>query len=368
MKNVVIYSLPVFILCTLLQAGNDGIVPPRIPERQPIVQPTPAAPVIPAPSPTTPVAAPPSVPLPTPANQLPKQLQFQNGVLELPRYNRVVLSATERAVLTSLQTEQRDAAGNILQDNEGNPVMIPITLGMSVFKGQVLGSFDDRKLRSALKINQAELEVAKAEQAKNLEVRVAAESLLVAMSEVRRLDLMNQRLPGTAAAAEVEKAKLVQAQADANLELQKYIIEEVKTREVTVQENKLEQTQVEIGLRKLTAQIDGIIVSINAAEGELIREGDPVLEIVQLETLWVRVQVSANEYGISDLDGRQAVVHVPLPNGKIETFQGTVFFCDPTIKAGSDMFEVYVEVQNRRVGNYWLLQPGRKSVNVVIPL
>jgi multidrug efflux pump subunit AcrA (membrane-fusion protein) len=246
--------------------------------------------------------------------------------------------------------------------------MIPITKGMHVFAGQVLGTLDDRELYSILKINQAQLEVAKAERDKSIEKVLAAQSVLVAMAEVQMMHEVNKRVERAYPEAEIRRAELVVAQAQTNLELQKYNIDEIKTREVIVRESELERTEVQIGLRKLVAQIDGMIVKIDAAEGEWLREGDPVLEIVQLDTLLVRVQVDAKEFGISDLDGKQAVIHVPFANGRTETFQGTVIFCNPLVQAGSNTLEVDIEVQNRRVGNFWQLLPGFEGVDIVIPL
>jgi len=353
-------SVYFLILCSFLQAGNESTatIPPG---RLPAVQQAPFTPA--APVQTIPTAVQPAAP---PSTE-PKQLFFRNGLLDLPKRNRVPLAATERAVLMSLRTEQRDAAGNVIRDNEGNPIMIPITEGMNVFKGQVLGNFDDRELRCILKINQAELEVAKAEQDKDIEKDYAARSLQVAIANHLMLKEANKRHSGTYAAIEVRRAELEEDQARANLELQKYNIDEIKTREVTVRESKLEQTEVQIELRKLIAPLDGMIIKIGAAEGEWLREGDTVLEIVQLDTLWVQVKINAKEYSISDFDGKQAILHVTLANGRTETFQGAVVFCNPVVEAGNT-FVVYIEVQNRRIGNFWLLQPGLDGVDIVIPL
>ena len=333
-------------LCSLLQAGNEGTVP-----RQPVVQPTQIASI-------------PDVPLVTYPPPAANQFILHDGVLVLPKYNRVPLSAPERAVLASFKTEQRDADGNILRDSEGLPIMIPVREGMKVFKGQILGNFDDQELQSILKINQTQLDLAKSEQKKQIEVDVAAWSVHVAMKDVQRKKESNIRLPGTVSQAEVEQAELVQAQAEANLNLQKYNIEEIKSREVLVRESELERTKVQIGLRKLTAPIDGVIVNIEAAEGEYKREGDPILEIVQLDTLWVRAKVNVKEYNSSDFDGKKAVIHVPFANGRTETFPGAVVLCSPL--AGVNLFEVCVEVQNRRAGNSWILLPGHTNVDIVI--
>ena len=351
----------ILVLCSLLQAGNEGTVPNQ-PERQRAVQPlqfptgTPTAPAQ-----TTSPAVPPVAPAATNA----KQLRFR-GVLKLPKHNEVTLSAKERAVLMSLTTEQRDADGNILRDSEGMPIMIPIRHGLQVFKDQVLGNFDDRELHSVLEINQAQLEVAKAEREKDTEKVYAARSLQVAMADVRRMTEANQRQAGVFAQADIDRAILVQHQAVANLDLQKYTIDEIKTREVIVREAEINRTKVQIENQKLIAPIDGMVVSIGAAVGELKREGEPILEIVQLNTLHVVVQVNVKDYRPNDLSGKQAVIHVPFPNGRTETFPGEVIFCNPLVSINS--FEVLIEVQNRRVGNYWLLQPGHDDVEVVIPL
>ena len=359
-------SLSVLTFCALLQVGSESTAPPRIPERQPVpvVQPTPVASAPPVvPMQTVPSAAPPVAP-PTAE---PKHLSFQNGMLELPKRSRITLAATERAVLTSLKTEQRDTVGNVLRDSTGEPTMIPIAEGMNVFRGQVLGNFDDRELRSMAKINEAQLEVAKAERDKTLEKVVAIHAYRVALAEHLALLEVIKKVPGAVSQFEIQRAELAKVHAEANMELQKYILEEVKTREVVVRESELDQTKLKIELRKLIAPIDGMIVKIGATEGEWLREGDPVLEIVQLDTMWVKVQVHADKYAVGDLYGKQATIQVALANGKTEKFSGAVVFCDPHIEAGNT-FWAYIEVQNRRLGNFWLLQPGRGNVEIEIPL
>jgi multidrug efflux pump subunit AcrA (membrane-fusion protein) len=314
--------------------------------------------------PTVPSAAPMMQHQPEIANQL----HFRDGILEIPRFHHITLSATERAVVMSLSTEQRDANGDVVIGDDGNPIMIPVREGMAVFRGQVIGRFDDRELQSFLKINQAQLEVAKAERDKEIEIIYAAHGVRVAIAELLAMENSNRQHPGIFPQIEIDRARLAVAQAEAQLELQKYTLEEIRTREVTVRENELARTQVQIDLRRLVSPIDGMVVRIGAAEGEWLREGDPVFEIMQLDTMRVMVRVNANRYSISDVDGRDAIIRVRLADGSVETFHGRVVFCDPMIRAGDDSFEVFIEIQNRRSGNHWLLKPGRAQVDIVIPL
>jgi len=288
-------------------------------------------------------------------------------MLLLPDYSQIIVPAPERAVLMSLKTEQRDAAGNVIRDSEGNPVIVPVRRGMNVFAGQVLGSFDDRELHEVRKMNQAQLEVARAEEEKRIEVEYAAKGAQVAWAEHKAMVEGNERVAGTFPEIEVLKAKLALEQALANWELQNYNLEKVKTRETEVRESELARTEVLIDLRKIIAQIDGIIVNVHTAEGKWLREGDPVLEIVNLDTLWVQVLVDARRYTEGDIHGKHATIRATLANGKVETFQGKVFFCDQTIDS-LPSFKAFIEIQNRRVGGFWLLRPGFCNVDIVIPL
>jgi len=314
---------------------------------------------------TAPIADPPPVAV---QQTNARQARFTDGWSIVPKHNHVVLSAPERAgMLVSLATERRDAAGNIVPDSNGNPIIVPVTRGMNVFKGQVLGKFEDHELRSNMQVNQTQLRVARAERDKELEVEYAGRSSQLAYAELERLHEANRRVAGAVSEMEIGRAALAYIAADVKLKLEKYILDEIKTAEVTVRESELERTGVQIELRRLVSQIDGMIVRINAAEGERLREGHEVLEIMRLDTLEVRVRARVDEYEISDLQGKQAMVRVAFPNGRMETFQGMVVFCDPQVLS-DDTFEVYVEVQNRRAGNFWLIQPGRRDVEVAIAL
>ena len=358
-------SIGTFILCSLL-LQIDGTVPQQ-PGLLPDTRQTQFIPTQPAVQqvPTAPIADPPPVAV---AQTSTRQARFSNGVSMAPKHNHVVLSAPERAgMLVSLATERRDAAGNLVLDSSGNPIFVPVTRGMNVFKGQVVGKFEDHELRSNMQINLTQLQVAKAERDKELEVEYAGRSLELAYTELDRMHEANRRVAGTVSEMEIRRAALACIHADVKLKLEKYILDEIKTAEVSVRESELERTRVQIELRRLVSQIDGMIVRINAAEGEWLREGHEILEIMRLDTLEVQVRARVDEYEISDLQGKPAMVRVAFPNGRAETFQGTVVFCHPQV-LGDDAFEVYIEVQNRRAGNFWLLQPGRRDVEVAIAL
>lgn len=280
------------------------------------------------------------------------------GILEIPKWNNVNVTAPHQAVLMTLQTEQRDARGNVVKDASGNPVYLPIREGMRVFKGQVLGNFDDRELQKKLRVAQAEHNVALTAKNKLIEVEFAATSVQSAIASLNILKSSNRMHEGSISKLEIIKSELEVAQAQANLDLQKYVLEHERTAEVEVAQARVEEIEVLIGLRKIVASISGTIVKVDKAEGEWLREGDTVLEIVQLDTLRAKCKVNAKYYTQQMIDGKDVSVFMPMVNGRTETFPGKVVFVDQKISAG-DEFEIFIEVQNQPDGQSWLLQPGR---------
>ncbi len=270
-----------------------------------------------------------------------------SGFLEVPERSNVDISAPIQAVLVNLKTEQQDASGN--------RVLVPLREGMLVAKDQVLGNFDDRELVQALAIAEAQLEVAIAEKNKTIEIEHAELAAKVAEQEVRMFEDANKLSPGAISYSERLKAALAWRQAQAQYELQDYTIKQVRTREAVVREKEVEAAKIRIEQRKLIAPIAGMIVKIEKAEGEWFREGDLVLEILQLDTLRAKCEIST-QYDPATLDGKEATIFV---KGSDEEYRGRVVFVYPKISHGN-IFEVFIEVQNRPNGRSWQLLPGQE--------
>lgn len=315
-------------------------------------------PTYPQPTPSTPFLANPDRQETQRTNA--NQVSFSNCLAVLPRYNEATLSSIDRAMLLSFSTEQRDTEGNVILGVDGEPVMIPVKLGMRVFKGQELGTFDNREEYSILEIRKAQLEVAKAEQEKQIEVEYAAQGVRMAHIELNVLKAANESFPGSAKQVELDRAVFAIDQANSNLALQKYNLYTVKPKEYDVRDNEMKQTEIQIERRKLISPIDGMIVEVNAAEGELLREGDVVVKVVQFDPMHVRVPVNVSDFGIGELLGKEVSVQFLMPHNVTETFKGKVVVCIPNVDA-TDKFGAYVEIRNPRDGDFWKLQPGQKG-------
>ncbi|MDR2346434.1 MAG: HlyD family efflux transporter periplasmic adaptor subunit [Planctomycetaceae bacterium] len=268
-----------------------------------------------------------------------------DGILEIPKRNQIILAAPCSAVLMHLKT---------IQDHNKE---LHIVEGMYVKKGQILGKFDDRTLQNQLRIDEAQLNVAIAAEEKIIEIEYAARTLQVAITKLNTLKEVNKQHPGTIPAMEILLAEHEKLQAEANLNLCKYTIEHERKEETNVKRQTVEATKTNIQIRQLVSPIDGIITKIEHAEGEYIREGEPVLEITQLDTLRALCQVNAGHCSQSRLEGEGVTIIVQKKNDT-ETFSGKIIFINPKIITSSNTYEIFVEIKNQKVGNSWKLLPG----------
>ena len=321
---------------------------PSAPAPQPVA--VPSIPVSPPPRETNSAPFPAAAPstFAQSANR-PNEIRL-HGKLDIPKWNKVILAANFQAQLTSLRTVQQGA--------EGQPVLVPLREGMRVVEGQVLGNLDTRLLESQRLIALCKLKVAQAEAENEILVKVALAGVNTKKGALAILEEANSMHEGAITKLEIFQAKLEVDQAVANYQLQDYNLHIIKKEELNAQSQEVTAAEEMIQLRQFVSPISGMIVKIEKAEGEWLREGDPVLEIVQLDTLRLILRVDGNRHDANSVSGKAVSVTARSVDGKAEEFLGKVVFASPIFNS-DDTFDVYIDVQNRSVGNSWLLQPGR---------
>ncbi len=101
----------------------------------------------------------------------------------------------------------------------------------------------------------------------------------------------------------------------------------------------------------LTAQQDGIIVKLNAKEGQYLKTGDPLFGIAKLNSVWLKME--AYESDLPWLRYAQDVAfNVEAIPGK--TFHGRIAFIAPQLDPKRRIVKVRVNVDNKGL----LLKPG----------
>ena len=166
----------------------------------------------------------------------------------------------------------------------------------------------------------------------------------------------NKKVAGAVPEAEVRRLILKQNEAALSIE-QADMRRRIATLEARVSEARVEAATVSIERRQVSAPLDAIVLKVHHHEGEWVQAGVPVVDLIQLDRLWVEGSLKSAEYTPAEVHGRPVVVTVSLARGQKETFQGKIVFVKPVIEA-DDTFLVRAEIVNRQENGFWLLSPG----------
>ena len=199
--------------------------------------------------------------------------------------------------------------------------------GDSVKAGDVLVQLDDA-------VERAQLAQIKAESENTTQIRASEASLAQ-----RRVDLMKLERAAARNAAtelEVEHAKLNVRIAELSLELAKFEHEQAK--------RKYHEQSVRVENMRIKSPIDGRIEKIQVETGESVNALADVIQVVQIDPLWIDVPVPLAEAGTL-ANGK--TVRVEFPGPKKASSEGTIVFIAAVADAASGTLRVRVEVPNK---------------------
>ncbi|MGL6195235.1 MAG: efflux RND transporter periplasmic adaptor subunit [Thermoguttaceae bacterium] len=282
---------------------------------------------------------------------------------------QVTISSRTLGLLTNFKVPKLDPrTGKPLVDSEGKPIMVEIKAGQMVTAGQLLGTIDSRQEESRLFAAQAELDVANAEAAKTIEVKFAYANLQVAVTEVKRIYEINKTSPGTIPESIVKKTELEANQANASYKKAVYELEEIKPKDVIVKQAGVKLAEVMLEQRQILTPVSGRVEEISGqngqlyigTEGQVYREGEPLLRIVRYDIVKVRGMVDGKRVRPQDVYNRKVTVDVPTTKGETLKFDGKVVFASQEFEIDGS-FVVHVEVENKQDPEnfgFWLINPG----------
>ena len=119
----------------------------------------------------------------------------------------------------------------------------------------------------------------------------------------------------------------------------------------------------EIALRRIVSPLDGIVVKVHKHVGEWLQPGDPVVEILRIDRLWVEGYVNAADFNPGEIEGRDVIVDAEMARGRKMRFKGQVVFVKPVVEGGD--YLVQAEVENRQENGHWLLRPGLNAAMTI---
>lgn len=308
-----------------------------------------------------------SVATPLPANVTlgVNDVQATNANVILPKGEgyEAIISANSQGKLIALGVLAKQPDGSPRLDADGNPVFVPLKLGMKVQKGDLLGQQFNREFLARKVAAERELEVGIKEAEKTLEIEVAFNAEKVAKFEYEGAITSNRLQANSVAQEEVNKRAFEWNRSRAAYDKALYD-QEVNVVRVKVNEAQIQIAEAQLEERSIVSPIDGQIDDIKKNEGEWLREGDEILKIIRLDKVQVTAKIDASLCMPEDAQGKPVTVWVNRSGGAAQKIDGVITYARPTIDFGS--YTVYAEVENvRTASGGWVLNPGA-MVNLVL--
>lgn len=225
--------------------------------------------------------------------------------------------------------------------------------GDTVKKGDVIARLKDAVARATYEKN-------KLQATNDVHIRYAEAAFKVAQQELQIALDANARVPGAVPKVEVEKLRL---SADKAALQREQAIHEQDVARATVHE--AEET---LKTHEITAPFSGVVSAVYRTEGEAVRQGDPIVEIISTETISIEGLVTIREsYAVKK--GDRVVVELDaeyyrLPQGfEDHKLPGKITFVDPKAISILGKAKVYAEVDN----SLGLLRPELRAKMKIVP-
>lgn len=228
--------------------------------------------------------------------------------------------------------------------------------GLRVDRDSILATIDMRQAELEAKVSQAEHETVHAKGSTDVEVRYARAALCVAQAELTSADEANRKVVNAVSKVEFDRLKLSVEQACLKVEAANQDFKNRRT-ETNTSQARLDLARLNVDQRQIRSPISGEVAEVLAAAGEWVEAGETLIRVVGLRHLRVETFVSVKDFRPNELHQRAAKIQVALARNSSESFVGKVTFVNPIVQPGG-FYRVWIEVDNRREGEHWLLRPG----------
>lgn len=239
---------------------------------------------------------------------------------------------------------------------DGTLITLSVIEGFKVAKGDVLAVVDDREAKAAVKVAEKGMRAAKQRADDDIEEQYAAAAEEVAKVELQ-MDLeANKKIPTAVPAIEIRQKELVVKKSA--LQIEKAQKDQMLAAlEADAKQAEYEAALVAMEKRTILAPFRGEVVNKWKEESEWVNPGDPILTLMQFDTLYVEGKVPASEFDRFELLGKNVTVTVPLARGRHVELTGKVVHVGQMIESGGE-YDIRAEVANVTENGAWVVQPG----------
>jgi len=217
----------------------------------------------------------------------------------------------------------------------------------------VIAKVDDRQAITELNLSESRLATSALKVDTDIAIRYAQAGYDAAYKTYERELSLYKKNVGTA--AKLDEARLQAQQALLQIEKAKHDYS-VDQKAVRIEEIQVQKAKETLQRHSTIAPWGGIVNQVLTHQGEWVNAGDPIVEIIQMDRLWVEGDIDARQINPFQVTNRPVEVILTLAQGEKVKFQGKVVYVE--LEVTGDSYKIRAEVQNRTHMDHWLLIPG----------
>ena len=225
--------------------------------------------------------------------------------------------------------------------------------GQLVSGGATIAKVDDSQAATELESSKRRLEASQLKVSSDIAIQYASAARETAWKAFKREDgLVKQR-----AGVEAKREELHLAAVQADLQLEKANHDyQVDQKAVKLDEIQVSKAQQMLDRYTIIAPWSGVVRKTLKRQSEWVNAGDPILELVQMDRIWIEGSLDPKIVHPYQVSGKPAIVTLTLAGGQKVSFDGQITFVDTQVVGNS--YKARAEVLNRQHENHWLLVPG----------
>ncbi len=248
---------------------------------------------------------------------------------------------------------------------EGKLIELNIEEGSNVDEGAIVGVVDDTAAKLALELKRAEEEEALLNAANEINLKDAISSEELARAEAAAYKQLYEQkaIPYW----EMEKKRLEAERANLRIDLAEMQMKIEKAKYIAKRSER-EIADFEVRRRRITAPFSGYIETRTAQEGEWVQAGSPIATLVKLDKLRVEGDVDALAYSGQIVAGTpvRVVIYNEVNRDRAITIDSKLGFVSSEVDS-ADRYRVWVEIDNQKSGDHWMIKPGMKAEIMLNP-
>lgn len=247
----------------------------------------------------------------------------------------------------------------LASDRPGTLEFVEPEAGDRVESGQEIARLRDKVVRAQLAVHEKRA-------SNDIEIRYAQKAAEVAQVKYKRNLAVNKRAPDAVGELELLELKLSWERSELQIENAEF------QREISKLE--AEQAKAKLETYRIVAPFSGIVTEVQKHQGEAVRQGDPILTVVNTDRVHINGEVNVVDVLTGKVrPGSPVQVRLNVPGAELEveerTFEGRIVFVDPTAIGATDrlrnaqLVNVRAEVANPEN----VLIPGMKADMTILP-